>query len=105
MLDEETQHRNIVAWRPVVVDVMEGYTNFPLHDFEKHVETFYPLAVELLGRDMSIEIRLALQGLLRRVGEVRMGMAPVQTPVQTPTSPRSISSVHFGRRASVRANR
>ena len=105
MLDEETQHRNIVAWRPVVVDVMEGYTNFPLHDFEKHVETFYPLAVELLGRDMGVEIRLALQGLLRRVGEVKMGMVPVQTPVQTPTSPRSISSAYFGRRASVRVNR
>ena len=94
-----------MAWRPVVVDVMEGYTNFPLHDFEKHVETFYPLAVELLGRDMGIEIRLALQGLLRRVGEVRMGMAAIQTPVQTPTSPRSISSAYFGRRASIRVNR
>ena len=82
------------------MDVMEGYTNFPRVDFEKHVETFYPLAVELLNRDMGVEIRLALQGLLRRVGEIRMGMGPVQTPVQTPTSPRSISSAYFGRRAS-----
>ncbi|MCJ1319050.1 guanine nucleotide exchange protein for ADP-robosylation factor [Xylographa vitiligo] len=100
ILDEETQHRNIVAWRPVVVDVMEGYTNFPRHDFEKHIETFYPLAVELLNRDLGVEIRLALQGLLRRVGEIRMGMAAVPTPVQTPTSPRSLSSAYFGRRAS-----
>ncbi|MCJ1421439.1 guanine nucleotide exchange protein for ADP-robosylation factor [Xylographa parallela] len=100
ILDEETQHRNIVAWRPVVVDVMEGYTNFPRHDFEKHIETFYPLAVELLNRDLGVEIRLALQSLLRRIGEIRMGMAAVPTPVQTPTSPRSLSSTYFGRRAS-----
>ena len=98
-LDEESQHRNIVAWRPVVVDVMEGYTNFPLHDFEKHVDTFYPLAVELLSRDIGAEIRLALQGLLRRIGEVRMGMPAMVTPAQTPTSPRSMG---FGRRASMR---
>lgn len=80
------------------MDVMEGYTNFPAHDFEKHIETFYPLAVELLNRDMGLEIRLALQGLLRRIGEVRMGMIPLPTPIQTPTSARSFSVAY--RRAS-----
>lgn len=88
-----------------MVDVMEGYTNFPREDFDKHIETFYPLAVELLNRDLGVEVRLALQALLRRIGEVRMGMAPVLTPVQTPTSPRSISSAYFGRRASHGTNR
>lgn len=83
-----------------MVDVMEGYTNFPRHDFEKHIETFYPLAVDLLNRELGLEIRQALQSLLRRIGEVRMGMASFPTPVQTPTSPRSLSSAYFGRRAS-----
>ncbi|KAI9807403.1 MAG: guanine nucleotide exchange protein for ADP-robosylation factor [Piccolia ochrophora] len=89
-LDEETQQRNIVAWRPVVVDVMEGYTSFPKEGFEKHMETFYPLAVDLLGRELGIEIRLALHALLRRVGEIRMGMPPA--PTVAPTSPTSLSS-------------
>ncbi|KAL8718011.1 MAG: hypothetical protein Q9225_004813 [Loekoesia sp. 1 TL-2023] len=80
VLLDESQPRNIEAWRPVVVDVMEGYTNFPREDFEKHIDTFYPLAVELLGREMGLDIRLGLQALLRRIGEVRFGMAPVQTP-------------------------
>lgn len=71
ILDEETQQRNIVAWRPVVVDVMEGYTNFPEKDFDRHVDTFYPLAVELLGREPGPDIRVALQNLFRRVGEVK----------------------------------
>ncbi|KZF23347.1 transport protein sec71 [Xylona heveae TC161] len=83
-LDEETQQRNIVAWRPVVVDVMEGYTHFPREGFEKHIETFYPLVIGLLSRDMSTDIRLALQALLRRVGEVKMGMEPFQGPVGSP---------------------
>ena len=100
-LDEETQQRNIVAWRPVVVDVMEAYTNFPAVDFEKHIETFYPLGVELLNRDIDRETRLALQGLLKRIGEVRMGMPPyVHTPLATPTSPRGIFSRRPSRVAS-----
>ncbi|KAJ5094973.1 hypothetical protein N7532_007264 [Penicillium argentinense] len=87
-LDEETQNRNIVAWRPVVVDVIDGYNSFPQEDFDKHIETFYPLAVELLSRDLSPEIRVSLQGLLRRIGEVRLGVAP-PNPLDAPISPRS----------------
>ncbi|KAL8948015.1 MAG: hypothetical protein Q9222_005757 [Ikaeria aurantiellina] len=101
---DESQPRNIEAWRPVVVDVMEGYTNFPRDDFEKHIDTFYPLAVELLNRELGLEIRLGLQSLLRRIGEVRFGMPVVHTPAQTPTSPRSTSSMfsnaYFSRRGS-----
>lgn len=96
-LEEETHHRNIVAWRPVVVDVMEGYTNFPRESFEKHIETFYPLIVDLLSRDLNSEIRVAVQVLLRRVGEVKLGLPAVQSPVETPTSPRSSFSQHFTR--------
>ncbi len=96
---DETQPRNIEAWRPVVVDVMEGYTNFPREDFEKHIETFYPLGVDLLNREPGAEVRMALQGLLRRIGEVRMGMPPAaSTPMQSPTSPRSASFNYFERR-------
>ena len=99
VLLDETQPRNIEAWRPVVVDVMEGYTNFAREDFERHVETFYSLGVELLNREPGSEIRMALQALLRRIGENRMGMQPREpTPVQTPTSPRSTSGAYFERR-------
>lgn len=105
ILLDETQPRNIEAWRPVVVDVMEGYTNFPPEDFEKHIDTFYPLAVELLNRELGTDIRLGLQALLRRIGEVRFGMVPVEksTPNQTPTSPRSVSGGYFSRRGSLKS--
>ncbi|KAL4818407.1 hypothetical protein BDW67DRAFT_157912 [Aspergillus spinulosporus] len=98
-LDEDSQHRNIVAWRPVVVDVIEGYTNFPAEGFEKHIDTFYPLAVDLLGRDLNSEIRLAIQGLFQRIGEARLGL-PVR-PTPTPVSPRHSVSEHPSRKHSV----
>ncbi|KAL3427193.1 Sec7 domain-containing protein [Phlyctema vagabunda] len=102
-LEEESQQRNIMAWRPVVVDVMEGYTNFPAEGFEKHIDVFYPLAVDLLSRDLSIEVRLALQGLLRRVGEVKLGL-PSQARATSPSSPTSVHSSYpgFGSRRSSR---
>ena len=79
---------------------MEGFTNLRRDSFDKYIETFYPLAVDLLSRDLGAEVRMALQGLLRRIGEVRMGMPPVaQTPLQTPTSPAS-STFNWGRRRS-----
>ncbi|KAF9895039.1 guanine nucleotide exchange protein for ADP-robosylation factor [Aspergillus nanangensis] len=84
LLDEDSQHRNIVAWRPVVVDVLEGYTNIPSEGFDKYVETFYPLSIDLLSRDLNPEIRIALQSLLRRIGEVKLGI-----PVRTSSTPRN----------------
>lgn len=73
-LDEETQQRNIVAWSPVVVGVLDGVSGFPEEGFEKYINRFYPLAVGLLSKDMGVDVRLALQGLLRRVGEVKLGI-------------------------------
>lgn len=64
-----------MAWRPVVVDVMEGYVNFPQENFTQYIDTFYPLVIDLLARDLaSSEIRHALQSVLRRVGEVKLGL-------------------------------
>ncbi|KAI5821112.1 hypothetical protein BZA77DRAFT_238616 [Pyronema omphalodes] len=80
VLDEETQQRNILAWRPVVVDVLEGYTNFPETDFNRYISTFYPLAVELLGRDLGRDTRSALQAMLRRVGETQNLGGPAKVP-------------------------
>ncbi|KAF2402083.1 hypothetical protein EJ06DRAFT_492014 [Trichodelitschia bisporula] len=73
-LDDETQQRNIVTWRPVVVDVLEGYAGFPEEEFAKHVPTFAPLAVALLGREMGPELQRAVQGLMARIFEVKLGL-------------------------------
>ena len=80
---------------------MEGYTNFPRESFDKHIETFYPLAVALLERDIGTDVRAALWGLLRRVGEVRLGLSELMaTPFATPTSPGTAKSFEWSRRSS-----
>ncbi|KJZ79444.1 hypothetical protein HIM_00913 [Hirsutella minnesotensis 3608] len=73
-LAEESQHRNIMAWRPVVVDVLEGYATFPEDAFKAHISGFYPLAVDLLGKDLGPDLRTALVVVLRRIGEVGLGI-------------------------------
>jgi len=73
-LEEESQHRNIVAWRPVVVDVLQGYSAFPEQAFAAHIPTFYPLLVELLGKELNDELRRAILPVFRRVGEVGLGI-------------------------------
>ena len=94
-LEEESQHRNILAWRPVVVDVLEGYSTWPEKEFSDHIEGFYTLVVELLGKEINPDLRGALLAVLRRVGEVGLGiesMAPGRrqsvvsiAPPETPT--------------------
>lgn len=73
-LEEESQHRNIMAWRPVVVDVLEGFSTFPQEAFLAHIPDFYPLAVELLSKDLTSDLRNALLLVFRRVGEVGLGI-------------------------------
>ena len=115
LLDDETQQRNIVAWRPVVIDVLEGYTHFPRDSFDKHIETFYPLAVGILEKEGGSDLRAALWGIFRRVGEVKFNMPEDMRPRErgrdgsvgstrngsvgpTPTSPghQSVRGFDFG---------
>ncbi|PTB67370.1 guanine nucleotide exchange factor [Trichoderma citrinoviride] len=74
LLAEESQQRNIIAWRPVVVDVLEGFATFPEEAFKAHLPSFYPLAIDLLQKDLTADLRGALLGVLRRVGEVSLGI-------------------------------
>ena len=57
-----------------MVDVLEGYVTFPEREFASNVKAFYPLVVELLSKEVSSELRGALLGVLRRVGEVALGI-------------------------------
>ncbi|KAJ9142960.1 Protein transport protein SEC7 [Pleurostoma richardsiae] len=95
-LEEESQHRNIVAWRPVVVDVLEGYAAFPEPAFKSHIESFYPSVVELVGKELTGDLRAALLQVLRRVGEVSLGIKGLASTAGT-----SSGSTEEDRRGSV----
>lgn len=73
-LDDDTQGRNIATWRPVVVDVLDGYAGFEKADFEKHLNSFAPLVVGMLGRELSGEMQGALQRVVGRIVEVCAGV-------------------------------
>jgi len=70
-LKADTQTKNIVAWTPVVAEVLNGFVNFDDQAFEMYLPALYPLAIDLLSRDMAPELREALQKALRRVGELK----------------------------------
>lgn len=103
-LDEESQHRNIVAWRPVVVDVLEGYSAFPDASFKTHAQAFYALVVDLLGsKEMTGELRGAILGVLRRVGEVQLGIQGMSASGSGFQDQRRESVVSVGGRGDVSA--
>jgi hypothetical protein len=91
-LDGETQARNIAAWTPVVAEVLQGFSSFEDEtvgvqicapctkltlcvdrrlQLLDHVTKLYPLAIDLLARDLASEVRESLRGLLYRIGSVK----------------------------------
>nr|POF12647.1 protein transport protein sec7 [Quercus suber] len=97
-LDEETQQRNIATWRPVVIDVLEGYVTFADPEFAKHVDVFAPLAVGLLGRDMGPDLQRAVQAVWARVCHVRLAIDPARLQDMLARSPSSPRATFFGSR-------
>ena len=77
-LDEETQQRNMVTWRPVVVTVLDGYAGFPDTDFDRLTHVFAPLLVGLLGTDMAADVQRSVQALIMRIFERKLGTKPVR---------------------------
>ncbi|KAF2861619.1 hypothetical protein K470DRAFT_256750 [Piedraia hortae CBS 480.64] len=73
-LDEETHQRNIVTWRPVVVDVLDGFSLFAEQEFGKLVDMFAPLVLGLMNREMTADLQRAVQGFWARVCESRLGI-------------------------------
>ncbi|KAH7887776.1 hypothetical protein F5I97DRAFT_2011766, partial [Phlebopus sp. FC_14] len=64
----DTQAKNIVAWTPVVTEILDGFCRFDTKTFVKYLPVIYPLATGLLAREAAPEIRLALKTYFERVG-------------------------------------
>lgn len=67
-LDAETQARNISAWTPVVAEVLQGICSWDDDVLQSHVSVIYPLAVDLLARDVTPEIRESVRSVFHRIG-------------------------------------
>lgn len=68
-LDETNQQRNISTWKPVIVEIYEGYVELDDEDFRKHAPTLYSLTLKLFTMSISGDLRMALKAFLTRVGE------------------------------------
>ncbi|KAI0092054.1 hypothetical protein BDY19DRAFT_983580 [Irpex rosettiformis] len=64
----DSQAKNIAAWTPVVAETLQGFVKFDDKAFMRYMPAIYPLATELLSRDMAPEIRQSLQEYFTRVG-------------------------------------
>ncbi|KAI0701822.1 hypothetical protein BC835DRAFT_1264460 [Cytidiella melzeri] len=67
----DTQAKNIAAWTPVVAETFQGFVKFDEKAFTRYLPVVYPLATELLSRDMVPEIRQSLHQYFTRVGYVQ----------------------------------
>ncbi|KAJ3508228.1 hypothetical protein NLJ89_g5873 [Agrocybe chaxingu] len=72
-LKADTQSKNILAWTPVVAEILEGYCQFDRQDvqFAQYLSVIYPLATDLLSREIAVEIRQPLKTYFERVGYVK----------------------------------
>lgn len=61
--------RNIKAWTPVTVCILEGIASFNPQDFVRMIPTVYPAVLTVLNRDLTPTLRVALQKVLSRVNE------------------------------------
>lgn len=69
-LDDNTQQRNISTWRPVVVEILQGYYELEEKDFDKHCPHIYDLVLNILDKSVPSELRTAIKAFFARVGDV-----------------------------------
>ncbi|KAI0326659.1 hypothetical protein GY45DRAFT_1258565 [Cubamyces sp. BRFM 1775] len=67
----DTQAKNITAWTPVVAEILQGFVKFDDKAFTRYLPAIYPLATDLLSRDMAPEIREGLREYFLRVGYIQ----------------------------------
>lgn len=67
-LEPETKKRNVVSWRPVVIQILDAFVNFDDVQFDENIPGFYGQMIDLLLHDLAPDIRQALHSVLKRVG-------------------------------------
>ena len=50
---------------------MRGAIAFDTPAFEQHLPVLYGLVIDLLGKELPLEMRLCVRDYLKRVGEVK----------------------------------
>lgn len=69
---DQNKEKVISTWTPVIVSVLQNYSKFPDDEFNANAEDFFKLSLNLLEKDVSLEVRVAVKHILHRVGQLFM---------------------------------
>lgn len=69
-LDDRTMERSINSWRPVIVEILQGYYEFDDEDFQQCCPVMYDLVLKILDKSVPTDLRQAVRTFLARVGEL-----------------------------------
>lgn len=69
-LDDRTMERSINSWRPVIVEILQGYYEFDDEDFREYCSVMYDLVIKILDKSVPMDLRQAVSMFLVRVGEL-----------------------------------
>lgn len=67
--DETNQQRNITTWKPVIIEIYQGYIELDEEDFVNHGPEMYQLTLILLSKSITTDIRTAIRTFLTRIGD------------------------------------
>lgn len=76
LLDDRTMERTIIAWRPVIVEILQGYYEFDDEDFKEYGTVMYGLIIKILDKSVPSDLRFAIRQFLSRAGEVYLSIPP-----------------------------
>lgn len=68
-LDEANQQKSISTWKPVIIEIYQGYVELDESDFLQYAPALYRLTLRVFDRNMSLDLRRAVQLFLARVGD------------------------------------
>lgn len=74
-LDDRTMERSINSWRPVIVEILQGYYELDDEDFKKYCSDMYSLVIQILDKSVPSDLRYAVKMFLARVGVLYLGTA------------------------------
>lgn len=70
LLDDRTMERSINSWRPVIVEILQGYYEFDDEDFKQYCPGMYSLVMSILDKSVPADLRGAVKIFLSRVGQL-----------------------------------
>lgn len=78
-LDSRTMERSIQAWRPVIVEILQGYYELDDDDFKTQCTEMYTLVLDILDKSVPTDLRYAVRTFLGRVGTLYLGTLDLES--------------------------